>query len=183
MGDDDFDDIDFSELGLPKGEQADRDGPPPAPSFRATVRDGRVMLIGWMPCILDSAAAARPALALREKASVTIADLAVSAEGLDREVAVTFLVHGGGRAAERALERWAEVTGHRRIWFPKRVVTFDECPPLRVASVTCPCCGHAYEESEARFWVAVHARGHFPNFCLFCGGDLPQWATRRLPAR
>jgi hypothetical protein len=170
MDEDDF----FEDLDLDSNDEPDPDGPPPEPSFRAVVADGRVSLITWMPWLADGVAT-RPAFEARAAAGVTIADVTVFGSDPNREVIVDYLAHGGGRSAERALERWAELSGYLRIWFPARVETFDECPPLRTATVTCPSCGHAYREREAGFWVGVRQRGHFPNWCLLCGGDLPQW--------
>jgi len=175
----DDDDLDFDDLfadGEPK--EQDRDGPPDEPTWRAVVRGDEVTLIHWMPWLMHGPGA-RLNFDAREQAGVSVADLTTIGSGFEREVIVDFRAHGGGVAAEKALERWAKITGYLRIWFPKRVVVFDECSPLRTATVTCPTCGHDYREREAQFWVTVQDCGQFPNWCLLCGGDLPQWEARR----
>lgn len=173
MDDEDFFEY-FHELFEADDEEPDPDAPPGSPTYRATVVGRRVTLVCWMP-LLMSGPGAGAAFREREAAGVTVADLTTAGEGPAREVTVEFHARGDAEQAERALEEWAQLAGYRRIWFPDRVVGFDECPPLRAARVTCPACRHAYREQRAEFWLDVHRRGCFPNYCLVCGHDLPQW--------
>lgn len=169
------DDIDFDELfGPPPGP----DDPPAHPTYRATVVGARVTVIHWLPN-LDVGPATRVLLREREAAGVSIADLNVLGTGTDRELVVRYLARGGGARAERALTRWAAMTGHKRLWLPDRLVALE--PPKRFApaATTCTNCGLEWREGAPEFWSMVRENGAFPAYCLVCGGDLPQWTIQR----
>lgn len=175
MHDDDIEYEDFDELGP---AAPDPDDPPGAPDYRATVVGDRVTLIHWSE-LLHQGPFHRALLSERAEAGVTIADLTVLETDV-RELVVSWLARGGGVAAERALLRWAAVTGHRRVWLPDRVVTPAAPRAFATATTTCPNCGVRWSESGTGFWARVQASGCFPGYCLLCGGDLPQWSTRRM---
>ena len=169
-----MDEDDFFPFG---DAEPDPDEPPGHPTYRATIVGERITVIHWVP-FLASGPLHRPILREREQAGVTIADLTVLGEGTDRELVVKFLARGGGDPVRRKLSRWAAETGHRRIWFPDRVVELK--PPSRfgTAATTCSNCGLTYREDEPEFWAMVRENGTFPTYCLVCGGDLPQWTAR-----
>lgn len=154
-------------------EEATPDDPPPCPDYRATVVGSRVTVVPWGPH-LAVGPAQRRMLRERADAGVSVADLTVSGVPPSRDLMVRFLA-GGGRGAQTALRRWAARTGHRRIWFPDRVVGLH--PPRRFgqARTTCSNCGVEWRESDPEFWAGVQSAGTFPSYCLLCGGDLPQW--------
>jgi hypothetical protein len=155
----------------------DPDDAPGRPTYRATIVGERITVIHWVP-FLASGPLHRPILREREQAGVTIADLTVLGDGPDRELVVKFLARGGGEAAGRALSRWAAQTGHRRIWFPGRVVDLKVPARFGQVATTCSNCGFTYHEDEPEFWATVRSNGTFPTYCLVCGGDLPQWTGR-----
>lgn len=170
--DDDFEDFDDWELPEP-----DADDAPGCPDHRATVVGGRVTVVPWGPHLVVGPAQRR-LLRERAEAGVSVADLTVSGDPPARDVVVRFLA-GGGRDAEATLRRWAAWTGHRRIWFPHRVVGLT--PPRRFGQVrtTCTSCGVEWREGDPEFWAHVQSAGTFPGYCLLCGGDLPQWTPAR----
>ena len=183
MGDEEFneDEIDWEELMSELEE---------GPTFRVTIAGPRLTLIRWFPSLIPRNCPAGNLFRPREQAGVTIADLTVEQAEAGRELSVTYLVDGGGVAAERLLIRWAGLVGYTRVWLPDRVVEPATPTALGRARVECPSCGADWEDSSAEFWAQVHSDGHFPNSCPLCAGDLPQWwlvparaKRRRGPAR
>jgi hypothetical protein len=94
------DDEDIEEFFTDEGDE------PPAPTYRLTIRTGRVMLTDWAPW-LAHAGPMTNLLRERGEAGVAIADLTHLGED-GTEIAARFYADGGDRAgAERALLRWA----------------------------------------------------------------------------
>lgn len=172
---------DFDDFELDQGDDcvrvAEQD-----PTFRATFADGRLTVLLWWPG-LPRGGPMRSLLDERDRDGVTIADLTVIGQVPQREVIVRFLANGERRCAERALVRWAEQTGHRRIWFSDRVLDLDPGGVVSPATTTCSNCRAEWRDGDDRFWISVRRDGYFPNICPLCGGDLPQWHTRRRPRR
>jgi hypothetical protein len=144
-----------------------------APKFRATIADGRLMLIPWTPHL---AFAGPLGVMARQRGEdgVTIVDL--SAPG-PRELIATQVANGSRwPSARRTLLRWARIVGYRRVWLPDRVVDLE--PPRRAlgeASVHCPTCHMHWTDGSPDFWAFVHENGSFPRWCTICGSGLPQW--------
>ena len=65
--------------------------------------------------------------------------------------------------ADRQLIRWAESVGHRRIWFPDRLVHLKDGAPLGVATVECPTCGARLGGREPRLLVRRAVVGSLPD--------------------
>ncbi|MBM3668293.1 MAG: hypothetical protein FJW90_12665 [Actinobacteria bacterium] len=179
----DFDEI-FEMFGIePEGE----DEAPEPPSFRATIRGSRLMVVAWMPHLLTSGPTGR---LVRDRAEdgVTVADLWVT-DDEPSEVIVEYLAVADRGRADRLLSRWAEAVGHGRLWLPDRLVTLDPDRPLGSAKVECPTCGAGWQDSGADFWENVRNCGRFPALCPICNADLPQWQwrpgrrSRRAPQR
>jgi hypothetical protein len=151
----------------------------PDPTFRATIRGRRLMLTGWAPWLIRGG----PLATLfpdRAADGITIADLTIHGND-DNEVSVRFYTVGGQlEDAESVLIRWAEGVGHRRIWFPDRLVTVESDPrSIGTASVRCPTCRARWSDSSPEFWLVVKGSGTFPRWCPMCGCEVPQWTVRR----
>jgi len=152
---------------------------PPAPTWRVTIRRGRLMLTGWAPFLIGSG----PYASLfggRERAGVAIADLTLHGkEG--EEVSVRYWATGGGREqADEALVDWARDVGLKRVWLPDRLVEIEPDPErIETASVSCPTCRARWSDSTPEFWLTVRGAGVFPKWCPICGGELPQWTVTR----
>ncbi len=168
MADDDFNpelDSDFdAETGVPD------------PTFRATIRKGRVMLTAWANW-LAAGGMWNGMLDARSRAAVAIADITVVGED-DSEVMVRFL--NDGRAHDEAVAAlcdWAQCVGYRRIWIDDRVevILDDEPAIIAKAEVRCPTCGSRWRDSTPEFWALVRKMGAFPKWCVICGWELPQW--------
>lgn len=167
MDDDfDFDDI----LG---GEDE-----PESPTYRATIRKGRLMVTGWAPWMARGGPLGS-LLRARERAEVVIADLTIHGED-DKELSVRFHAAGGKRdEAERVLLEWASRVGYRRVWFPDRMIEIEPSPEqIGRASVRCPTCRAQWTDSSPDFWLSVRKQGAFPMWCALCGCELPQWSVR-----
>lgn len=150
----------------------------PQPTFRATVSEGRIRLVGSSLNLSEADEPLGTMFDEVERAGVTIADLSHSVDqGSDTgpELTVTFLAEGDPRAEETLVE-WAALIGYQRVWFPDRVAMVDPGPPFRrKARVRCPACRHGWSGRGRQFWLAVRQRRAFPVICPLCGGDLPQW--------
>jgi hypothetical protein len=151
------------------------DGERRDPTYRATIRRGRVMITYWAAW-LAAGGAWNWMLDARARAGVAIADLTLTGDD-ESEVLVTYLSAGRSRdEADEALRSWAESLGYRRIWFPDRVVELDADPPVgHRAEVRCPTCGSRWHDSTPDFWEMVRDQGSFPKWCIVCGWELPQW--------
>lgn len=148
----------------------------PDPTYRATVRKGRVMLTNWANW-LASGGMWNGMLDARSRAGVTIADITIVGED-DSDVLVRFLSDGRSREdATAALCDWAERVGYRRIWFDDRleVILDDEPAVIGKAKVRCQTCGSRWQDSTPEFWAMVREMGTFPRWCMLCGCELPQW--------
>ena len=123
----------------------------PEPQYRATIRNGSVLLTHWAPWL----AAGGPwneLLAARKRAGVAIADLTLTGQD-EGEVIVTFLSEGRDRAAaEETLCGWARDVGFRRVWLPDRMVSLhDPFDPCAHAEVRCRICGARWHDSAPGF--------------------------------
>lgn len=81
-----------------------------------------------------------------------------------------------GAEHAHTLLQWAATVGYRRVWLPDRPVDLDASAAVRRAFVTCPTCGLRWEDDSPEFWESVLEAGHFPGYCLGCGGSLPEWS-------
>jgi hypothetical protein len=170
-----MDDFDFDEL-FELLEDGDDE---PDPSFRATIRRGRLTLTNWAPWLFRCG----PLGALvreRERCGVAIADLTLHGED-DDEVSVRFYAAGPKREeAERILIEWAARVGYRRVWLPDRLVEIEPAPEQTIgtAAVRCPTCLAHWADAQPEFWLQVRESGAFPMWCPACGCELPQWTVR-----
>jgi hypothetical protein len=140
------------------------------PNCRATIRDGHLTLNPWRPALLGYG----PEPAAFQTITAALADITM----LDDELIVVPVPRTPWNAsAEEVVLSWAPAAGWRRIWLPRRVVTFDNPAPLGRALVDCASCGARWEDESARFWERVRARRWFPPTCLACGGSLPEWTV------
>lgn len=148
------------------------------PEYRATIRNGTVLLTHWAPWLV-AGGVWNELLAARKRAGVAIADLTLTGRN-ETELLVTFLSRGRDpAAAEDALCDWAHQVGYRRVWLPDRVVTLDASPdPFAHAEVRCRICGARWHDSAPDFWTMVREQRHFPKWCFICGWELPQWEVR-----
>ena len=151
------------------------------PDFRALVRRDTVRISDWRPWLATGGPMAQLART-RGSRTTAIVDLTVDwfvDEDGDRtaeEVVVTPIA-GDVDRARGPLLRWASTVGYRRVWLPGDVVDLPVSPG-GAASVTCPGCGMRWEDrGDAHFWLTVRARGRFPNLCVVCGTDTPQWTV------
>jgi hypothetical protein len=144
-----------------------------APTCRATIRDGRVTLNRWTPGLFGRGLEPVGFRTL----TAALADLRIEAD----ELIVTPVPRTPWSAgAEAAILRWAPTVGYRRVWLPRRVVTFDDVAPLGLAAVECPTCGARWEDGSDGFWARVRADGWFPGRCPACGGSLPEWSVNGI---
>jgi hypothetical protein len=147
------------------------------PTCRAAICDGHVTLNPWMPGLRGHGPEPSGFRTIR----AALADLTVLGE--DDELIVTPVPRVPWTAeAEAALLEWAAVAGHRRVWLPGRVVTFDAPAAVGHVAVDCPTCGAHWEDGEPAFWERVRRLGWFPGTCLACGGSLPEWSLAPAPA-
>ena len=149
----------------------------PRPTWRATIRGGRLMLTQWAPFLITGG----PAGTLfrgRRRTGVAIADLSLHGEDAD-EITVRYWLEGADRAsADEVLRTWAGDLGYRRIWLPDRVVELETDPErLERASVSCPTCRSRWSDGTPEFWHMVREAGMFPKWCPMCGCELPQWTV------
>jgi hypothetical protein len=147
----------------------------PAPTFRATIRGGRVWLSGWSPEM------SRPADGTDRPLppDVAVADLTVpeaDGEGDRRHLIVRFLCRSEGDDDIGPLIDWASRTGYSMLWLPDRLVELKIDPErMGEASTTCQVCGYHFTNDEPGFWAHVLCRGYFPDTCNYCGCSLPEW--------
>jgi hypothetical protein len=167
--DDDFD-FNFDDI-------LDGGGEPKSPTYRATIRNGRLTVTGWAPWLARGGPLGS-LLRARERADVAIADLTIHGED-DEELSVRF--HAAGRMreeAERVLLEWASRVGYRRVWLPDRMIEIEPAPEqIGTASVRCPTCRAQWADSGPDFWLSVREQGAFPSWCPLCGCELPQWTV------
>jgi hypothetical protein len=162
-----------------EAEEEAYDAGVPRPRYRATHRDGRLMIISHC----DALAPEGPVLTMLEnsdRSDLLIADLAESVDGgrsRTWELTVTVLTPGEpSEEAEESILTWAGNVGFRRAWLPDRVIPLEGRPSFRSkASVRCENCGHTWRNRGRGFWSQVRKYRGFPPGCLLCGADLPVW--------
>ena len=147
----------------------------PDPSFRATIRNGKVMLTHWAEW-LAAGGMWNELLEGRKRAGIAIADLTLTGEN-DSELIVRFLSEGrSGDHAADVLCTWARRVGYKRVWLPDRVVMLDGASEMiGCAEVRCRICGSRWRDSTPDFWQMVKDQGSLPKWCFICGWELPQW--------
>lgn len=122
MGDHDDDFLD--ELARYLEDDGDE---PPSPTWRATIRRGKLMLTDWAPFLVGPGPLGS-LLQGRERAGITIADLTLHGGAAD-EVSVRYWVTGTGREeADQRLTDWAAAVGYKRIWLPDGLVGIEPDP-------------------------------------------------------
>ena len=175
--DDDFNEQ-FDEIFGGEGDTPDL-----TPTWRATIRRGRLMLTGWAPWLITGGPMGN-LLPARARSGVTIADLTVHCEDRD-EVSVRYLVRAEPRLRARGDPR---STGRsrsaiERIWLPDSHGRARARPradhrrdgPLRRTAARGGRTGRRSSGS-----ASVEAKA-FPKWCPICGCEMPQWTAR--PAR
>lgn len=170
--DEDFEEI-FDELLGGDGE------PEPTPTWRATIRGGRLMLSGWAPWLITGGPLGN-LLPARARAGVTIADLTVHGADND-EISVRYLVRAEPEdQAQEILLDWAQRVGHKRVWLPDCSVVELEPNPERITrvSVRCDVCRARWSDGTPEFWLGVREAKAFPKWCPVCGCELAQWTSR-----
>ena len=101
----------------------------PSMEFRATIRRGRVTLVsGDHPLVEGGALAVLMRAALPAEVSLANVSFDEDEDADEREVHVEFLANDSA-AARRALKRWANATGHHRVWFADEVSSRTSCLP------------------------------------------------------
>lgn len=142
------------------------------PDFRAAIVGREVSLVEWDPRLSSTNYLAG------EGETARYVDLWYLGSHDDHDVLVTHDAPDGIDAEMRAaLCKWAELVGHRRIWFSKDVVELaGPLPESRRASTSCQSCRRYVSAEGLGFWSNVRAYGTFPNRCAACGGVLPQWS-------
>ena len=169
----DPDDFDLDDIF---GTDDDRDAEPEPPDLRITLRAGQLYVEPWAPWLWTEG----PVKGLiRDHAAdgVTVADAWLTGDD-SKELIVRYHVVASRARADRRLIEWAESVGHRRIWFPDRLVAIEQRRPLGIATVRCPTCGAEWCDGSPNFWQGVRGNGRFPTLCVICNGDLPQWRWR-----
>lgn len=160
---------------LESDETAKTDEEPAEPSFRATIRDGRLFLTEWAPWLTG-----RKPLDLRNKTSATgaaaIADLSPLGVNQD-ELLVKLREEGPDREdAVRTLLGWPARVGYRRLWLESELFEIPPSPEqIGAAAVRCSVCQSEWCASSPEFWLAVRKAKSFPLWCARCGCELPQW--------
>ena len=158
-------------------EESD-DEPELTPTWRATIRRGKLMLTGWAPWLITGGPLGS-LLPARARSGVTIADLTLHGADED-EVSVRFLVRAKPtEPADDLLIDWASKVGYRRVWLPDGLVDIERDPQAMTrASVRCDVCHARWSDATPEFWLGVRQAKAFPKWCPMCGSELPQWATR-----
>ena len=106
----------FEEHFQHRPEESD-DEPELTPTWRATIRRGRLMLTGWAPWLITGGPLGT-LLPARARAGVTIADLTVHGADND-ELSVRYLVRAEpDGAGQEVLLDWAPEVGYSRVWLP-----------------------------------------------------------------
>ncbi len=145
------------------------------PTYRASVRNGRLSLTDWDPVLLSQTMlnAGIPGLSERQ---ATIVDLIIVGEEEDELIAVLSDQRDEVKTAVQVLLAWAGFVGYRRIWLPDRVVNIEPSPDqIGVATLTCPTCLSEFSAEGPDFWLGIRKAKSFPKFCLACGCEAPQW--------
>ena len=150
----------------------------PDPTWRATIRRGRLMLTNWAPWLITSGPPSN-LLPARARAGVTIADLTIHGAEND-EVSVRYVVRAENDHADEVLLDWAQRVGHKRVWLPDHMVELDPDPELIVPmTVRCDVCRARWSDGTPEFWLVVREGKAFPKWCPICGCELAQWTSPR----
>ena len=148
-----------------------------APTFRATIRRGRLWVAAWSPEMCTPEEGPDRQLA----ADVAVADLTVAeveSEGGRRDLIARFHCRSEEGDDVGPLVDWASRTGYSMLWLPDRLVELEIDPNrLGEASTCCPTCGVHWTQDEPGFWAEVLSRGYFPDTCNYCGCSLPEWTS------
>ena len=154
----------------------DDDNSPNRPSWRATVRRGRLTVTSWAPWLATEGPIGN--LFRLRRADVTIADLTIEGED-EGELLISFLCVGRDRsAAEQVLLDWAAHVGYRRVWLPDRLVEIEpSADQVGKAEVRCATCLATWRDGTPNFWAIVRKQGMFPKWCPLCGAELHQWTV------
>ena len=159
----------------------------PRPLFRATVTRDSITFNAWRPSLLKPASRRAARVRALER-DVLIADVHVLRNALDEtsELVITPLerVSVMPDFAVRAVERWATVVGHDRIWLPDRVIDVPRAT-LRAAAahVTCAVCGTQDSAGGARFFDALRRHGDFPPLAAPAAPRCPNGRSTKLSCR
>jgi hypothetical protein len=148
-----------------------------APSFRATIRDGRIWLRAWSPAMsTPNGNPGRPVAPDVAVADLTVAE--VESESGRRDLIARFHFRSTGGDDEGPLIDWASRTGYSMLWLPDRLVKLEIDPNrLGAASTHCPTCGAHWTQDDPAFWAEVLRHGYFPDTCNYCGCALPEWIS------
>lgn len=159
------------------------DAPELTPSWRATIRRGRLTLTSWAPWVVTGGPLGN-LLPARARAGVTIADL--TPHGTDcSEISVRYLARAEpAEEAQEILLRWAQQVGYRRVWLPDCIlVELDPDPDqLTTVGVRCDVCRARWADGTPEFWLGVREAKVFPSWCPLCGCEMAQWTSQPEPA-
>ncbi len=153
----------------------------PAPTWRATIRGGRLMLTHWAPWLVQGGPQTK-LLTERGQAGITIADLTVHGEdGRRGQRPLLRRRHASSSEAEEVLIEWATRVGYRRIWLSDRLVTIEPEPDkigTRIGPLSRPARPPGATPRRSSGSRVKHS-GLFPKWCPVCGCELPQWERSR----
>lgn len=170
----DFDGMFEFDDGLPGNPVIEPESPP---TWRATIRAGKLMLTAWTPWLFTSGPVAS-LLPSDARTPVTIADLTIHGRDNDEISARFCLRREPYEKAEDILVEWARQVGYKRFWLPDRLLELERDPEaLTRASVRCDICRAKWSDATPEFWLIVRASKAFPRWCPACGCELPQWTT------
>jgi len=147
----------------------------PAPSYRATVRNGMLFITDWAAVLVS-----REKLRAGSSGSVSegakILDLMIIGEDGDELIAAYSFDSDEPGNVDQTLLDWAGHVGYRRVWLPHQVVDIAPSPEqIGTATLTCPTCSQEYTGDGPDFWLSVRQARIFPPFCVACGCEVPQW--------
>ncbi len=148
------------------------------PNYRATIRNGQLVLLGWEPSLPTWGPRGAPMLD-RAAGDVLIADLTVVDDGHGGRDVLVQMLRPPGEWEEHfeVLIEWARTTGHTRVWLDEQVVELGSSTGLGgTVATTCDRCGSTWSENDMEFWGHVERLGYFPYACPVCSADMPQWA-------
>ncbi len=167
--------IDPEELGEMVESLIAREGA--TPTFRATIREGRIWLSAWSPQMFTPCDGPERQLAPEVAvAELTVAE--VEGESGRRDLIARFVCRSESGGEVETLVDWAARTGYSKLWLPDRLIDLEIDPNrLGEASTDCPTCGAHISTDDPRFWAEVLGRGYFPDTCNYCGCSLPEWQS------
>ena len=168
----DFEDDFIEELAGQFGNET------PIPTWRATIRRGKMMLTGWAPFLTTNGPMGK-LFEDCERAGVAIADLTVLGDE-GGALGVRYWAKGPDpEETYEVLASWAEDVGYEKLWLEDCIVVDLQRRPERLkrATVICPVCRSRWSDATPEFWLTVRNAKQFPKWCPLCGCEMPQWTV------